>query len=101
MIAVTSFSVTAATVSSRMRCVNLSRLAVARPVDTAQQPVVGPHSLGAGAVPMVDRIVGPDPASREAQMVTEIGAERPLDRAFLNATEAALTVSPVIGPVKK
>jgi len=82
MIAVTSFSVTAATVSSRMRCVNLSRLAVAWSVDTAQ-PVVGPHSLGAGAVPMVDRIVGPDPASREAQMVTEIGAKRPLDQCLL------------------
>ena len=72
-------------------------LAIARHLD-AHGTFVGQHRLGAGAVAMVARVLGLGRAGRVAQVVPELGAERALDqRAFLNAIDAALTASALIG----
>ena len=57
-------------------------LAVARHLD-AHRTSVGQHSLGAGAVAVVARILGLGRARRVAQVVAELGAQRALDQRLL------------------
>jgi hypothetical protein len=65
----------------------------------SRRTFAGEHGLGALAVALVGGRLGPGRAGGVAQVVAQLGAHGALDEGLLNAIEAALTASPVIGPV--
>ena len=71
---------------------------VTRHLD-AHRAVLGQHGLGTGAVAMVGGILRLGRTGRVAQVARSSAPSARLMSAFLNASEAALTASVLIGPV--